>query len=47
MAARIFRKLDLDEHANEANVLVPAVERIEAGVVSADELRDADRMTRG
>lgn len=47
IAARMFRKLDLDEHANEANVLVPAVERIEASVVSAEELRDADRMGRG
>ncbi|PXW65538.1 hypothetical protein [Methylobacterium sp. B4] len=47
VAARIFRKLDLDDAASEANVLVPAVERIEAGVVSAEELRDADRMSRG
>lgn len=47
IAARIFRKLDLDDHASEQNVLVPAQVQIGAGTVSADELRDADRMTRG
>ncbi|CAO4140651.1 hypothetical protein LPLAFNJD_LOCUS745 [Methylorubrum aminovorans] len=47
VAARIFRKLDLDEHGNEANVLVPAQVQIGAGTVSAEELRDADRMVRG
>lgn len=47
IAARIFRKLDLDDGASEAAVLVPAQEKIAAGTVTADELRDADRMTRG
>ncbi len=47
IAARIFRKLDLDDHASEATVLVPAQERIGVGTVDADELRDADRMVRG
>ena len=47
IAARMFRKLDLDDGASEANVLVPAQERIGAGKVTADELRDADWMARG
>lgn len=47
IAARIFRKLDLDDGASEADVLVPAQEKIAAGTVTAEELRDADRMTRG
>lgn len=47
VAARIFRKLDLEDRADEQNVLVPAQVQIGAGVVSADELRDADRMARG
>lgn len=47
IAARMFRKLDLDDHASEANVLVPARVQIGAGTVSAEELRDADRMSRG
>jgi len=47
IAARIFRKLDLDDHASEQNVLVRAQVQIGAGTVTADELRDADRMSRG
>lgn len=47
IAARIFRKLDLDDHASEQNVLIPAQVQIGAGTVSTDELRDADRMSRG
>ncbi len=47
IAARMFRKLDLDDHASEANVLVPAQVQIGAGTVSAEELREADRMVRG
>jgi hypothetical protein len=47
IAARIFRKLDLDDHASEANVLVPAQVQIGAGTVAAEELRDADRTSRG
>lgn len=46
IAARIFRKLDLDDHASEAAVLVPAQEQIAAGTVDADELRRMDEMTR-
>ena len=46
IAARIFRKLDLDDHASEATVLVPAQEQIGAGTVDADELRRMDEMTR-
>ena len=47
IAARMFRKLDLDDHASEANVLVPAQVQIGAGTVTADELREADWMVRG
>ncbi|AWI91470.1 hypothetical protein C0214_01150 [Methylobacterium sp. DM1] len=47
IAARMFRKLDLDDHASEAAVLVPAQEQIAAGTVTAEELRDADWMARG
>lgn len=47
IAARIFRKLDLDDGASEQSVLVPAQVQIGAGTVTADELRDADRMSRG
>lgn len=47
IAARMFRKIDLDDSASEANVLVPAQERIGADMVSADDLRDADWMARG
>ncbi len=43
----MFRKLDLDDHASEQNVLIPAQVQIGAGTVTADELREADRMTRG
>jgi hypothetical protein len=46
LAARMFRKLDLDDHASEAAVLVPAQEQIAAGTVDADELRRMDEMTR-
>jgi hypothetical protein len=46
IAARIFRKLDLDDHASEAAVLVPAQEQIAAGTVDAEELRRMDEMTR-
>lgn len=46
IAARIFRKLDLDDGASEATVLVPAQEKITAGTVTADELRQMDEMTR-
>ncbi|ABY32751.1 hypothetical protein [Methylorubrum extorquens] len=46
IAARIFRKLDLDDHASEAAVLVLAQEQIAAGTVDADELRRMDEMTR-
>ncbi|CAO4134672.1 hypothetical protein [Methylorubrum extorquens] len=46
IAARIFRKLDLDDHASETAVLVPAQEQIAAGTVDADELRRMDEMTR-
>lgn len=47
IAARMFRKLDLDDGASEANVLVPAQVQIGASTVTAGELRDADRMARG
>lgn len=47
IAARMFRKLDLDDSASEANVLVPAQVQIGAGTVPAEELRDVDRMSRG
>lgn len=47
IAARIFRKLDLDEGASEASVLLPAQVQIGAGTVAADELRDADLTVRG
>ena len=47
IAARIFRKLDLDDGASEQSVLIPAQAQIGAGTVTADELRDADRMSRG
>lgn len=46
IAARIFRKLDLDDRASEQSVLVPAQVQIGAGTVSADELRQMDEMTR-
>lgn len=46
IAARIFRKLDLDDGASEQSVLVPAQEQIGAGTVSADELRQMNEMTR-
>jgi len=46
IAARIFRKLDLDDLASEAAVLIPAQEQIAAGTVDADELRRMDEMTR-
>ncbi|UYW24870.1 hypothetical protein OKC48_16485 [Methylorubrum extorquens] len=46
IAARIFRKLDLDDHASEAAVLIPAQVQIAAGTVDADELRRMDEMTR-
>ena len=46
IAARIFRKLDLDDHASEATVLVPAQVQIGAGTVDADELRQMEEMTR-
>ncbi|CAO4184288.1 hypothetical protein [Methylorubrum extorquens] len=45
IAARIFRKLDLDGHASEAIELVPAQEQVGAGAVDADELRRTDKMT--
>ncbi|CAO4134717.1 hypothetical protein OFEAOIEE_LOCUS2453 [Methylorubrum extorquens] len=44
-AARIFRKLDLDDHASGAIELVPAQEQIGASAVDADELRRTDKMT--
>jgi hypothetical protein len=47
IAARMFRKLDLDDHASEQNVLIPAQVQISAGTVTADELREADWMARG
>ncbi|WP_437870843.1 hypothetical protein ACSD7O_14005 [Methylorubrum extorquens] len=46
IAARIFRKLDLDDNASEAAVLVPAQEQVAACTVDADELRRMDEMTR-
>ncbi|MBB2965086.1 hypothetical protein [Methylobacterium sp. R2-1] len=46
IAARMFRKLDLDEHASEQAVLIPAQEQISTGTVDADELRRMDEMTR-
>jgi hypothetical protein len=46
IAARIFRKLDLDDHASEAAVLVPAQEQVAAGTVDAAELRRMEEMTR-
>ncbi|MGW9822330.1 conserved protein of unknown function [Methylorubrum extorquens] len=46
IAARIFRKLDLYDHASEAAVLVPAQEQVAAGTVDTDELRRMDEMTR-
>ncbi|CAO4178769.1 hypothetical protein [Methylorubrum populi] len=46
IAARMFRKLDLDDGASEQNVLVPAQVQIDAGTVDADELRRMDEMTR-
>ncbi|BDL38583.1 hypothetical protein ACWFZ6_23750 [Methylorubrum extorquens] len=46
IAARIFRKLDLDDHASEAAVLVPAQEQVADGTADADELRRMDEMTR-
>jgi hypothetical protein len=42
IAARIFRKLDLDDHASEQNVLIPAQVQIGAG-----KQRDAEWMARG
>lgn len=47
IAARMFRKLDLDDGASEASVLLPAQVQIATGTVPADELRDADLMVRG
>ncbi len=47
IAARMFRKLDLDDHASEQNVLIPAQVQIGAGTVTADELREADWIARG
>ncbi|CAO4151844.1 hypothetical protein DHODJN_17575 [Methylorubrum extorquens] len=38
IAALIFRRLDLDDHASEATELVPAQEQVGAGAVDADEL---------
>lgn len=46
IAARILRKLDLDDGASEQSVLIPAQEQIGAGTVTADELRQMDEMTR-
>ncbi|MCP1535487.1 hypothetical protein [Methylorubrum extorquens] len=46
IAARIFRKLDLDDHASEAAMLVPAQEQVADGTADADELRRMDEMTR-
>jgi hypothetical protein len=46
IAARIFRKLDLDDDASEAAVLIPAQVQIGAGTVTADELRQMDEMVR-
>ncbi|GEL44038.1 hypothetical protein MEX01_46290 [Methylorubrum extorquens] len=40
------QQLDLDDHASEATVLVPAQEQVGAGTVDADELRRMDEMTR-
>ncbi|MBA9068218.1 hypothetical protein FHR71_001959 [Methylobacterium sp. RAS18] len=45
IAARIFRKLDLDDDVSEAIELVPTQERIGAGAVDADELRRTHKMT--
>ncbi|MCP1543992.1 hypothetical protein [Methylorubrum extorquens] len=45
IAARIFRRLDLDDHASEATELVPAQEQVGAGAVDADELHRTDKMT--
>jgi len=45
IAARIFRRLDLDDRAGEATELVPAQEQVGAGAVDADELRRTDKMT--
>ncbi|KQT60020.1 hypothetical protein ASG52_19890 [Methylobacterium sp. Leaf456] len=48
IAARMFRKLDLDEGGSEATVLAPAVERMDRfPPPTAEELRDAELMTRG
>ena len=47
IAARMFRKLNLDDHASEQNVLIPALDRIGGfAPPSADELRQADEMVR-
>nr|WP_245438965.1 hypothetical protein [Methylorubrum zatmanii] len=45
IAARIFCRLDLDDHAGEATELVPAQEQVGAGTVDAHELRRTDKMT--
>ncbi len=45
IAARIFRKLDLDDHASEATEFVPAQEQVGAGAVDTDELRRTHKMT--
>ena len=47
IAARMFRKLDLDDAASEQAVLIPALDRVSGfEPPSADELRQADEMTR-
>ncbi|WP_349775222.1 hypothetical protein [Methylorubrum extorquens] len=45
IAARIFRRLDLDDRAGDATELVPAQEQVGAGTVDAHELRRTDKMT--
>ncbi|WP_334317423.1 hypothetical protein [Methylorubrum extorquens] len=45
IAARIFRRLDLDDHASEATELISAREQVGAGAVDADELHRTDKMT--
>lgn len=47
IAARIFRKLDLDEHASERTVLIPSLDRIgNDPAPTVEELRSMDEMTR-
>ena len=46
IAARIFRKLDLDDGVSEQSMLIPAQVQIGAGTVTAEKLRQMDEMTR-